>query len=90
MARSAGCRTGIYYVTIRDKVFLHGSNPFHTMSIFLGIDIGTSGTKTLAIDENGRNHASATETYLWYAPKPLWSEQERKIGGRPRSRSSAR
>ena len=29
------------------------------MSIYLGIDIGTSGTKTLAIRENGRIVASA-------------------------------
>jgi xylulokinase len=46
------------------------------MSIFLGIDIGTSGTKTLAIDEKGKILASATETYPCYAPKPLWSEQD--------------
>jgi xylulokinase len=46
------------------------------MSVFLGIDIGTSGTKTLAIDEKGKILASATETYPCYAPKPLWSEQD--------------
>jgi xylulokinase len=46
------------------------------MSIFLGIDIGTSGTKTLAINEKGKILASALETYPCYAPKPLWSEQD--------------
>ena len=46
------------------------------MSIFLGIDIGTSGTKTLAINEKGKILASAMETYPCYAPKPLWSEQD--------------
>ncbi len=46
------------------------------MSVFLGIDIGTSGTKTLAIDPEGRILASALETYPCYAPKPLWSEQD--------------
>jgi xylulokinase len=46
------------------------------MSIFLGIDIGTSGTKTLAINEKGQILASAMETYPCYAPKPLWSEQD--------------
>ena len=46
------------------------------MSVFLGIDIGTSGTKTLAIDERGRILAQATAEYPCYAPKPLWSEQE--------------
>lgn len=44
--------------------------------ILLGIDIGTSGTKTLAIDERGAILASATETYPCHAPKPLWSEQD--------------
>ncbi|HJT35196.1 MAG TPA: xylulokinase [Pirellulales bacterium] len=46
------------------------------MSVFLGIDIGTSGTKTLAIDEHGKILADATETYPCYHPKPLWSEQD--------------
>ncbi|MDR0705424.1 MAG: xylulokinase [Planctomycetaceae bacterium] len=43
--------------------------------IFLGIDIGTSGTKTLAIDATGKILASAIQEYPCYAPKPLWSEQ---------------
>ncbi len=46
------------------------------MSVFLGIDIGTSGTKTLAIDERGKILADATETYPCYHPQPLWSEQD--------------
>ena len=46
------------------------------MSVFLGIDIGTSGTKTLAIDERGKILAEATETYPCYHPQPLWSEQD--------------
>jgi xylulokinase len=46
------------------------------MSAMLGIDIGTSGTKTLAIDGEGRILADATETYPCHAPKPLWSEQD--------------
>jgi xylulokinase len=46
------------------------------MSVYLGIDIGTSGTKTLAIDATGRILADALETYPCYVPKPLWSEQE--------------
>ena len=46
------------------------------MAVFLGIDIGTSGTKTLAIDEGGKILAEATETYPSYFPKPLWSEQD--------------
>ncbi len=46
------------------------------MGVFLGIDIGTSGTKTLAMDEKGAILAEAMETYPCYAPKPLWSEQD--------------
>ncbi|MCE9606277.1 MAG: xylulokinase [Planctomycetia bacterium] len=46
------------------------------MSIFLGIDIGTSGTKTLAIDARGKILGDATAEYPCYAPKPLWSEQD--------------
>src|SRR5438105_15955749 len=46
------------------------------MSIYLGIDIGTSGTKTIAIDERGKILAQALATYPCYHPKPLWSEQD--------------
>jgi len=46
------------------------------MGIFLGIDIGTSGTKTLAIDERGKIKASATAEYPCHVPQPLWSEQD--------------
>src|SRR5688572_30083275 len=46
------------------------------MSVFLGIDIGTSGTKTLVIDEKGNILAEAVATYPLHHPKPLWSEQD--------------
>lgn len=46
------------------------------MTVFLGIDIGTSGTKTLAMDSGGKILADALETYPCYVPKPLWSEQD--------------
>ena len=46
------------------------------MSVFVGIDIGTSGTKTLAINEKGRILAVATAEYPSYHPRPLWSEQD--------------
>jgi xylulokinase len=46
------------------------------MAVYLGIDIGTSGTKTLAIDEAGKILGDATELYPSYHPKPLWSEQD--------------
>lgn len=46
------------------------------MSVFLGIDIGTSGTKTLAINERGKILAAAMDHYPCYVPRPLWSEQD--------------
>ncbi|MCH8047117.1 MAG: xylulokinase [Planctomycetes bacterium] len=46
------------------------------MSVYLGIDIGTSGTKTLAINRRGKILARATVTYPCSAPKPAWSEQD--------------
>jgi len=46
------------------------------MAYLLGIDIGTSGTKTLLVDEDGRIAASVTAEYPAYAPKPAWSEQD--------------
>lgn len=46
------------------------------MSVYLGIDVGTSGTKTLAIREDGAILASSTVEYPLYSPKPGWSEQD--------------
>jgi xylulokinase len=46
------------------------------MSVFLGIDVGTSGTKTLAIRGDGTILASATVEYPLSTPKPGWSEQD--------------
>lgn len=46
------------------------------MSISLGIDVGTSGTKALAIDPSGKILAEASEGYPLHHPKPLWSEQD--------------
>ena len=49
------------------------------MSVTLGIDIGTSGTKTLAIDERGTILASASAEYPCTHPKPGWSEQDPEL-----------
>ncbi|MBN2584590.1 MAG: xylulokinase [Planctomycetes bacterium] len=46
------------------------------MALLLGIDIGTSGTKTLLVDERGRIVASASAEYPCLTPKPAWSEQD--------------
>jgi len=46
------------------------------LPVFLGIDIGTTGCKVLAIDQSGRVLDSVTEEYPLYTPKPGWSEQD--------------
>jgi len=45
------------------------------MSILLGIDLGTSGVKILAIDEKGNTISSSTVTYPLLQPKAGWTEQ---------------
>lgn len=46
------------------------------MAYLIGIDVGTTGTKTLLVDRPGRIVASATAEYPMYTPRPLWAEQE--------------
>ncbi|MBI3831615.1 MAG: xylulokinase [Planctomycetes bacterium] len=46
------------------------------MALFLGIDIGTSGSRALLIDERGAVRGSASGSHTCQAPKPLWSEQD--------------
>ncbi len=46
------------------------------MAVVLGIDVGTSGTRALVVDEKGKILAAASSEHPSYAPKPLWSEQE--------------
>ena len=43
--------------------------------LVMGIDIGTSGCKTLLIDDRGRVIARAVKEYPLSTPKPGWSEQ---------------
>jgi xylulokinase len=45
------------------------------MAYLLGIDIGTSGTKTVLFDLKGNSLASALSEYPLYQPKALWAEQ---------------
>lgn len=42
----------------------------------IGIDIGTSGTKTVLFDQVGNTVASATREYPLYQPKNGWAEQD--------------
>src|SRR5688500_13281246 len=46
------------------------------MPHLLGIDIGTSGTKTLICDEDGKVLATAIADHPIFSPKPGWSEQD--------------
>lgn len=46
------------------------------MAYLLGVDIGTSGTKTVLFDETGRTVASATKEYPLYQPQIGWAEQD--------------
>jgi len=45
------------------------------MALLLGIDIGTSGTKAITVDESGALVASASAEYELLTPQPLWAEQ---------------
>lgn len=45
------------------------------MRYVIGIDIGTSGTKTVLFDETGKSIAAHTEEYPLYQPRNGWAEQ---------------
>lgn len=46
------------------------------MAYFIGIDIGTSGTKTVLFDHHGTMVASSTYEYPLYQPRIGWAEQD--------------
>jgi xylulokinase len=46
------------------------------MNYLLGIDIGTSGTKTVLFDLDGATVTSSTKEYPLYSPQNGWAEQE--------------
>lgn len=46
------------------------------MAYLLGIDIGTSGTKSVIFDEQGKTIASDTKEYPLYQPENGWAEQD--------------
>ncbi|WP_353095990.1 xylulokinase [Tissierella praeacuta] len=43
---------------------------------FIGIDVGTTSVKILAIDESGEIIKTVTRKYPIYFPEPMWSEQD--------------
>ena len=48
------------------------------MKYLLGIDLGTSGTKTVLFDQNGKGICSALVEYPMYQPQNGWAEQDPK------------
>ncbi|WP_406021927.1 FGGY family carbohydrate kinase, partial [Succinivibrio sp.] len=46
------------------------------MRYLLGVDLGTSGTKTVLFDEKGATVASKTIEYPLIQPKNGWAEQD--------------
>ena len=46
------------------------------MKYLIGIDIGTSATKTVLFDENCRVVRSSSQEYPLYQPQNGWAEQE--------------
>ncbi len=48
------------------------------MKYVIGIDLGTSGTKTVLFDQNGTVIASDTVEYPMYQPQNGWAEQDPK------------
>ena len=49
------------------------------MAFYLGIDVGTSGTKTLLMDPEGRVLATASAEYDFETPKPGWTQQDPEL-----------
>ena len=46
------------------------------MTFLVGLDVGTTGVKALAVSPNGDVLGSAEETYPLSTPKPGWAEQD--------------
>ena len=46
------------------------------MVCYIGSDIGTTGTKTVVIDEKGKVLGESTVEHPLSTPKPGWAEQQ--------------
>jgi xylulokinase len=49
------------------------------VSLYLGIDVSTTATKALLINEHGDVLGTATTEYPYETPRPLWSEQDPEL-----------
>jgi len=59
------------------------------MQYTVGIDIGTSGTKTLIMREDGKIVASASASYPLDTPRPGWAEQAPELWSRAAAKTVA-
>ncbi len=57
------------------------------MSCFLGIDVGTSGTKSLLMDPSGKVLATASAAYDFETPRPGWTQQDPDLWWRATGKS---
>ncbi|HEX5916051.1 MAG TPA: xylulokinase [Rubrobacter sp.] len=46
------------------------------MSVLVGLDVGTGGTRAVAVDESGEIVAEASSEYPLHSPHPGWTEQD--------------
>ena len=46
------------------------------MKIYIGCDVGTSSTKAVAVDENGKVLAEGSKKYTFIQKHNNWAEQE--------------
>ena len=56
------------------------------MATLIGVDVGTSGTRALAVTTDGELVAEATRPHDLLTPRPGWTEQDPAavVGGAPR------
>ena len=64
-----------------DLKFIRGTpkgweSEYFAMSLVIGLDVGTTGTKAVAVDSEGTVVASALAEYPLLSPKPNWAEQD--------------
>jgi xylulokinase len=46
------------------------------MRVSIGVDVGTTGARAVAVDERGDLAAARTSEYPLLTPRPLWTEQD--------------
>ena len=54
------------------------------MKYVIGVDLGTSATKTILVDQNGKIVAEASVKYPMYQPENGWAEQDPSPGQKQR------